>query len=76
MTISSYKKVVKQLVSKPVKLKRYLKNNKPKKRSYGAQTKRCRRCHNSRGFIEKYGINLCRKCFRDIATEIGFKKYS
>ena len=26
--------------------------------------------------IEKYGLNLCRQCFREIAADIGFKKYS
>lgn len=76
MTVSSYKKMFKQLKAKPVKLKRYLKYNKPKERGYGSQTKMCRRCHNTKGFISKYGIRLCRKCFREIATEIGFKKYS
>ena len=76
MTVSSYKKMFKQLRAKPVKLARYLKNNKTKDRAYGAQTKFCKRCHNTRGLISKYGIGLCRKCFRDIATKIGFKKYS
>ena len=28
------------------------------------------------GHISKYGIGLCRHCFREIAEEIGFKKYS
>ena len=25
--------------------------------------------------IKSYGLNLCRHCFREIAVEIGFKKY-
>ena len=76
MTVSSYKKMFKQLRAKPVKFARYLKHNKIKQRGYGSQTKVCMRCRNTKGFIAKYGINLCRKCFRDIATKIGFKKYS
>ena len=29
-----------------------------------------------RGIIRKYGMHLCRQCFRDMAPELGFKKYS
>ena len=76
MTVSSYKKMFTQLKAKPVILQRYLKFNKPKDRKFGKGIKQCLRCGNTRGFIEKYGLNLCRKCFRDIATNIGFKKYS
>jgi small subunit ribosomal protein S14 len=68
--------MLKQLRAKPVKLKRYLKHNVPKKRSFGAETKHCRRCGSTHAHIGKYGIKLCRKCFREIATKIGFKKYS
>ncbi|MEM1903602.1 MAG: 30S ribosomal protein S14, partial [Pyrobaculum sp.] len=25
--------------------------------------------------IRKYGINLCRRCFREVAPQLGFKKY-
>lgn len=47
---------------------------KPKKkfgRSVG-----CLRCGRKRGMIRRYGIRLCRQCFRDMAPELGFKKYS
>lgn len=76
MTVSDHKKVFKQLKAKPVKMKRYLKHNKPKDRKVGLATKRCRRCLRVGGHVGKYGLNLCRHCFRDIATKIGFKKYS
>jgi small subunit ribosomal protein S14 len=36
----------------------------------------CERCGRKEGVIRKYGINLCRICFRELAKEIGFKKYS
>jgi small subunit ribosomal protein S14 len=36
----------------------------------------CRRCNRKRGLIRRHGLNLCRQCFRDIAADIGFKKYS
>ena len=25
--------------------------------------------------VRKYGLNLCRQCFREVAEKIGFKKY-
>ncbi len=36
----------------------------------------CRRCDRKRGLIRRHGLNLCRQCFREIAPDIGFKKYS
>jgi small subunit ribosomal protein S14 len=26
--------------------------------------------------IRRHGLHLCRQCFRDVAADIGFKKYS
>ncbi len=75
MTYSNFKKEIKQLKVKPAKLKKYIKHNAPKKRSCGTATRRCKRCGRIRGHIRKYGLGLCRQCFRDIATRIGFKKY-
>ncbi len=75
MTVGSYKKMLKQLKSKPDKMRKYLKHNKPKERKFGKETRRCSRCGNPRGFIAKYGLNLCRRCFKQIATKIGFRKY-
>ena len=76
MTVTNYKKVFKQLKSKPVKMKRFLKHSSPKERSCGISRNRCERCGRAGAHIKKYGLNLCRQCFRDISTKIGFKKYS
>ncbi len=76
MTTSSYTKMLKQLKNKPTKMKKYLKHNTPKDRKLGKQTKRCVRCGNPRGHIGKYGLNLCRRCFREHAQHLGWKKYS
>lgn len=76
MSYSDYKKVFKQLKAKPVKLKKYKKHNAPKERTCGVSRIRCERCGRIRGHIAKYGLNLCRQCFRQIATDLGFKKYS
>lgn len=76
MTVSSYKKALKQIKSKPVKLQHFMKHNKPKERLFGKFTKACLRCGNTRAHISKYGIHMCRRCFRETATKIGFKKYT
>lgn len=76
MTVGTYKKVLKQLRTKPNKLKKFQKHNVPKARSVGRALKKCRRCLRVGGHISKYGLHLCRTCFRDIATGLGFKKYS
>ena len=76
MTVSNYKKVFKQLKSKPAKLKKFIKHNAPKTRGCGINLKVCCRCGRKRGHISKYGLDVCRQCFREIATKIGFKKYS
>lgn len=75
MTISDYRKVFKQLREKPEKMKKFIKHNSPKKRSVALANRKCRRCGRVGGHIRSYGLNLCRHCFREIATSIGFKKY-
>ncbi len=76
MTTSDHKKVFKQLKVKQHVLTKYIKHNAPKKRSCGISNNKCRRCGRVGGHVSKYGLNLCRQCFRDIATKIGFKKYN
>jgi small subunit ribosomal protein S14 len=76
MSYSHHTKVLKQLSIKPGKVAKWKKHNVPKDRKTGINVKRCRRCGRTRAHIDKYGLNLCRQCFRDIATKIGFKKYS
>lgn len=38
--------------------------------------KKCRLCGNVRGLISKYGLYVCRKCFRENAEDLGFRKYN
>lgn len=35
---------------------------------------RSRVCSNGHAIIRKYGLNICRQCFREYATDIGFVK--
>jgi small subunit ribosomal protein S14 len=76
MTTSDHSKVLKQIASKPGKFAKYKKNNMPKKRTQGESAKKCKTCGRTGSHISKYGINLCRHCFRENALKIGFKKYS
>lgn len=75
MSTSDYRKALTQIGNKPVKLIRFNKFNTPKERSCSITKRKCRRCGRNGGHIQKYGLHLCRQCFRDIATKIGFKKY-
>ena len=76
MTTSDFRKVFKQLKAKPAKLAKYKKHNSPKKRTCGESRVKCKRCGRMGAHIGKYKLGLCRQCFREIATKIGFKKYS
>jgi small subunit ribosomal protein S14 len=76
MTASDHRKAFKQLKAKPAKLAKFIKHNKPKKRSCGNALRKCKRCGRNGAHIQKYGIGLCRQCFREVAKNIGFKKYS
>ncbi|KAI1123461.1 hypothetical protein F5Y10DRAFT_270031 [Nemania abortiva] len=44
-------------------------------RNYGKGSRQCRVCTHKAGLIRKYGLNLCRQCFREKATDVGFIKY-
>jgi small subunit ribosomal protein S14 len=76
MTASDWRKILKQLENKPEKKQKFLKHNEPKPRKMGIAAKKCERCGRFGAHIKSYGLNLCRHCFREVATEIGFKKYS
>ena len=75
MTTSDHRKVLKQIGKKPGKLKKFQKNNVPKTRTCGIALKKCSRCGRTGAHIDKYGIDLCRQCFREVATNLGFKKF-
>ena len=76
MTTSDYRKVLKQISKKPGKLAKFQKHNFPKERKCGIARKKCRRCGRNRAHIDKYGLDLCRQCFREIAVSLDFKKYN
>ena len=71
----TFENAKKQIEKKPVKHARFLKFNKPKKRSSGRNLTPCRRCGKTEGVINKYGLRYCRQCFREIAKDLGFDKF-
>ncbi|TFK57685.1 40S ribosomal protein S29 [Heliocybe sulcata] len=43
-------------------------------RKYGKGSRQCRLCAHQAGIIRKYGLDLCRQCFREKSSQIGFEK--
>jgi small subunit ribosomal protein S14 len=76
MTASDWNKILNQLNNKPVVKAKFLKHCKPKERKIGIAVQKCEKCGRFGAHIGSYGLHLCRHCFREIATEIGFKKYN
>ena len=76
MTASDWRKAFKQFRNKPAVKAKYIKHNKPKDRTTGIARKKCEKCGRYGAMIKRYGLNLCRHCFREIAEELGFKKFS
>ena len=35
----------------------------------------CRICRTKRGVISKYSLKICRRCFKEIAEDMGFRKF-
>jgi len=46
------------------------------KKIIGKRKRPCRRCGSYGPIIRSYGLNLCRQCFREVAEDLGFKKYN
>lgn len=42
---------------------------------YGKGTRACSFCGTHSRVIRKYGLMICGKCFREVASKMGFKKY-
>ncbi|MFH1586925.1 MAG: 30S ribosomal protein S14 [Candidatus Diapherotrites archaeon] len=49
--------------------------DKHKKKVRKTYKKQCKRCGSYKGVISKYSIKLCRRCFKELAAQIGFEKY-
>jgi len=40
----------------------------------GKGSRECRCCMNRRGLIRTFELDICRRCFREYAADIGFEK--
>ncbi len=45
-------------------------------RKFGHAAKKCTICGTHDRMIRSYRLNVCGRCFREVAAKIGFKKYS
>lgn len=45
------------------------------KRKIGKGAYKCIRCGMMKSIIRRYGLMYCRRCFREVAKDLGFKKY-
>ena len=41
----------------------------------GKGMRKCRFCDSARALIRSYNLRICRRCFREVGEEIGFRKY-
>jgi small subunit ribosomal protein S14 len=44
-------------------------------KKFGRGANVCRRCGRKQALVRKYGVYVCRQCFREIAHDMGFVKY-
>ncbi|MBS3065372.1 MAG: 30S ribosomal protein S14 [DPANN group archaeon] len=56
------------------RLIRFKRHNSPKLRKFGNRLSICQRCGGTRRMIKKYSLNICGRCFREVAKELGFRK--
>ena len=45
-------------------------------KKFGRGANECKMCGRKQGLVRRYHIMFCRQCFREVAPQIGFKKYS
>ena len=44
-------------------------------RRQGKGLRKCRFCGSARALIRSYGLRICRRCFREVGEQVGFRKY-
>ncbi|MGW8288672.1 MAG: 30S ribosomal protein S14 [Candidatus Bathyarchaeia archaeon] len=52
-----------------------VKQQSKKEHESGKGSRPCRRCGSYGSLIRRYDLNLCRQCFREVANDLGFRKY-
>ena len=46
-----------------------------KEHKFGKGSRWCKRCGDYNAVIQKYDLDLCRRCFREVAVSLGFRKF-
>ncbi|UCE11878.1 MAG: 30S ribosomal protein S14 [Candidatus Thorarchaeota archaeon] len=46
-----------------------------KRKRMGKGSRVCVRCGTHQAIIRSYGLYMCRRCFRETAEKLGFRKY-
>ncbi len=74
--MGDFRKSLKIYENKPGKMKKVLKHSSRKERTTGyLASGECIRCGlKGKGMIRKYGLQICRRCFREVAKTMGWKK--
>lgn len=57
------------------KEKKKTKGTPPEHKYQGKGMRKCRFCGSARALIRSYNLKICRRCFREVGEEIGFRKY-
>ena len=45
-----------------------------KKKEFCRGSRWCKRCGDYTALIQKYDLHICRRCFREVANSLGFRK--
>ena len=45
-----------------------------KRRKYGSEVTRCAHCGTHRALMRKFGLDICRRSFRELYAQMGFQK--
>ncbi|MFX1481650.1 MAG: 30S ribosomal protein S14 [Promethearchaeota archaeon] len=51
------------------------KKERKQRKRMGKGSRICVRCGTHQAIIRSYGLNMCRRCFRETAQKLGFQKY-
>jgi ribosomal protein S14 len=46
-----------------------------KEYKFDKKKKACKLCGSQKGVVSKYKLDICRRCFKQNAEKLGFKKY-
>lgn len=72
---SAFERIYRIHQNDPVKQYRMQRFNKHKMKSHDIRSRACVRCNRPEAHIRVHGLNYCRQCFREIAKDLGFRKY-